>query len=596
MARIGKFILWSFAALGALLVVSVVGLAIVIGMAEDESGLPEKFVLMLDLNQGVVEKRSAVSLDVLEDDRSGLVLRDIVGGIGRAATDPRVRGLVLRLGNSGVSIAQAQEIRDAVAQFRKSGKVAFAHTESFANGAVEYYLAAAAGAVWLQPSGELPLTGLALEMPFFKDALEELDIEPLIGQRHEYKGAAESLTRASMSEPVRRSMKLLVDDWLAQIVDGLAADRKLAGGKVEALIDRGPYSASAAKREGLVDRLAYWTDLKKEMARRVVAEGGPEIETPRFIPLKRYRDDLPQVDKKAPKAALITAEGAIVMGRAGRFEHGIIAGDDLASVIAKAAADDGLKGLLIRIDSPGGVYTASDKVWQAIEAARKKGKKIVVSMGGSAASGGYFIAMAADRIVAQPGTVTGSIGVYGGKLNLKGFWRKLGVKWDEVHAGKHATMWSPNRGYPDGAEARVAQLLDEIYADFTAKAAKARGLSEAAMDKLARGRVWTGRQALAGKLIDRLGGLKTAEAELKNLLGLPAGRELQLLPMPAPKSRFELIAELLSGDAAAVELRLALGAALGGGWDRAASPVLRRLRDFVPPVGRLQMPPFRLKQ
>lgn len=599
MAKIGKILLWGFAVLGALVVVSVMAMTMVAGMSENRPELPETFVLTLDLNQGVVEKRRSVSLDVFEDERGGHVLGEIVSGLEQAGADSRVKGLILRLGDSGMSIAQIQELRDAILAFRKSGKFTIAFAESFgivSNATVEYFLASAAEAIWLQPSGELALTGLALEVPFFKSALDKLEIEPLIGQRHEYKGASESLTRSGMSEPVRRSMKSLVDDWYGQILDGIAAVRKMPAANLRALVDNGPYTAAAAKRAGLVDQTAYWTDVERDVARRLAVENDSDRKLGEFVSLKEFRDDREPAEAEGPKVAWVTAEGTILMGEAGRFERDIIAGGDFSELILELADDPEYKGILIRIDSPGGVYTAADGIWRAIGIVRDKGKKVVVSMGGAAASGGYFIAMAADRIVAQPGTVTGSIGVYGGKLNLEGFWEKLGVHWDEVHAGKHATMWSMNRGYPEGAEARVDRLLDEIYADFTAKAAKARGVSKEAMDKLARGRVWTGRQALAGKLVDRLGGLKTAEAELKQLLDVPADQELRLVPVPAPKSRLQLIAEFLSGDIEAKSFLAAWTSRLGRGWSRAAAPALRDLRSLVPPVGRLHMPAFRIKR
>ncbi|MDA0656155.1 MAG: signal peptide peptidase SppA [Proteobacteria bacterium] len=593
MRKIAKFLFWGFASIGIFVVLAIVGAIVIVAFGDSKSALPEKIVLALDLSAGVVEKAPDGPWNLLKRRGGGLVLRTVVDGLQRAGRDERVRGLVVRMGGGGISIAQTQEIRNAIAQFRKSGKFTVAFADTFGgaeNATAEYYLSAALEEVWLQPSGELALTGLSLEVPFFKDALEKLEIEAMIGKRHEFKGAPDSMLRSSMSAPVRRSLQGLVSGWLDQIVNGIAQDRKLSKQAVRALIDRGPFGATEAKTAKLIDRLAYWDELESDLKERTGEESIP------WVDISDYGVATKKGAPKGPHVAFIIAEGTIISGHGDGFDEKIIAGGDLADTIYGVADDKEIKGILLRIDSPGGVYTAADTVWRALEYAKKKGKKIVVSMGHAAASGGYFIAMAADRIVAQPGTVTGSIGVYGGKVNLQGFWRKLGVRWDEVHAGSQATMWSMNRGFPEEAQKRVDYLLDRIYADFTGKAAAARKLSADAMDSLARGRVWTGRQALQGKLIDRLGGIDIAIAELKILLGVPEDKSLRLVPTPPQKSRFELIEDFLSGDIRMTEWASVLSGQLQPAWRRAADPFMRDLAGFAPPVGRLQMPAFHLKR
>jgi protease-4 len=593
MRKIAKFLFWGFASIGILVVVVIIGAIMIAAYGDDKSALPEKIVLALDLNAGVVEKSPAGPWNLLKRRGDGLVLRTIVEGLQRAGSDERVQGLVVRMGGGGISIAQTQEIRNAITQFRKSGKFTIAFTDTFGgvgNATAKYYLSAALEEVWLQPSGELALTGLSLEVPFFKEALEKLEIEAMIGKRHEFKGAPDSMLRSSMSAPVRRSLQGLVSGWLEQIVNGIALDRKLSKQAVRALIDRGPFGAMEAKNAKLVDRLAYWDQLESDLKERTGEDSIP------WLDVSAYEEATKKDSSEGAPVALIVAEGTIISGHGDGFDEKIIAGDDLADTIYGVADDKEIKGILLRIDSPGGVYTAADTVWHALEYAKKKGKKIVVSMGHAAASGGYFIAMAADRIVAQPGTVTGSIGVYGGKLNLQGFWQKLGVRWDEVHAGSQATMWSMNRGFPEAAQKRVDHLLDRIYADFTAKASAARNLSAEAMDRLARGRIWTGRQALQGKLIDRLGGMETAIVELKSLLGVRQEKSLRLISTPPQKTRFELIEDLLSGDIRMTEWASVFTGQLQPAWRRAAGPLMRDLAGFAPPEGRLQMPAFHLKR
>jgi protease-4 len=591
MRRIGKFLLWSFAALGFLLVAAGVAAVIFSG----KQSLPDKMILSLDLTAGVVEKQKAAPFEILTGTAQPVSLRRLVEGLQAAAGDERVLGLVIRGGSGVGSMAQAQEVRDAIHAFRKSGKFAIVFADTFGiagNATVDYYLAAAADEVWLQPSGELALTGIGLEIPHARDALEKLDIEPLIGKRHEYKGAADSMLRETMSDPVRRSLKRLVDGWLADIVDGIAADRKLDRPAVRILIDRGPYVAKEAEAAKLIDRLAYWDELESELKKRTSLSQLP------WVALGEYGADLSKQKNKGRSVALITAVGTILTGTGDSFEDQVIAGDDLADTIYDAAENDTYEALLIRVDSPGGVYMAADTIWRAVEYARSKGKKVVVSMGEAAASGGYFIAMAADRIVAQPGTITGSIGVYGGKLDLSGFWRKLGIHWDEVHAGQQSTMWSMNRGYTDAARARVEKVLDAIYADFTAKAAKARKLNATEIDAAARGRIWSGRDALKAKLVDTLGGYPAALAELRKLLNLGEGERLTLIPVPPPRSKLELLGDLLAGQESFGDVfsGLFVSTKPESRLGRTVAPVLRALGDIAPPVGRLQMPPLRLKR
>lgn len=306
----------------------------------------------------------------------------------------------------------------------------------------------------------------------------------------------------------------------------------------------------------------------------------------------------PGQDEDALTVALIQGVGAIGVDEDGGGPFGDRGFDaaEIADILEDIADSDEVAGVILRVDSPGGAYVPADVVWRAMHRVREKGKPVIATMGDTAASGGYFVAMAADRIVAQPGTVTGSIGVYGGKLVTERFWEKLGITWDGVHAGEHATMWSMVRDFPPGAQAKFSQLFDFVYEDFTGKAAADRGLSADEIDRVARGRVWTGSDALEVGLVDALGGLDAAGREIRLALGLAPDAALNLRQFPPPKSRFELLTEWFTDGDPTARIR-AFPAA-----DEIARAVADRLRpilgDLSPLLerreGLLQLPPMKL--
>jgi protease-4 len=524
-------------------------------------------------------------------------LRGIVEALDKAAKDERVAGVSVRLGASGVALTQAQELREAVRRLRDSGKFAMVYANSFGllgNSTTEYYLASAFEEIWMQPSGNLHVIGLALEIPFVGETLEKVGVQPKISQRHEYKSAPETFNRRSMSGPARRNLQALVDRLFAQIVDGIANGRGLKAPAVRKLVDNSPYLAAEARDAKLVDKLDYWPAYAAAVKKR----GGQDS---KLVGLHTYsaEGDLP--NREGPTVALIHGLGPIVSGRPRSdplddepaFSAHIVAG-----AINKAVKDKAVKAILLRVDSPGGSYLASDTVWSALEEARRKGKPVIASMGRVAASGGYFVAMAADRIVAAPGTITGSIGVYGGKFVMRDLWKKFGVNWETVYAGENATMWSPMRDYPAGAARRMDQALDFIYADFTKKLAKARKFSETEVDATARGRVWSGEDALRVGLVDRLGGWAAAIATAKEAIGLKPEDSVSLKEFPRPRSPLERLFAVLDGNGVSlVSLVSALGLASWPGDGREPLDTLvRDLRFLRPPVGVLQMPPIRLSQ
>lgn len=581
MRRFGRILVGTLAVVG-LLTLTLAGL-IIWGLTHldraIEPPLPGRMVLALDLDAEFREAASADPLARLRGEKT-YVIRDVVQAIDRAATDERVTGLFATLGKTKLSMAGAQELRDAVARFRAGGKpaVVFADTMGeFGGGTVDYYLASSFGQVWLQPSGDVGLTGFKVESPFIKGALDHLGITTEFGARHEYKGAIEIFTRTELSEQHRESLGALLDAWMAQTVDGIAAARRLPAEKVRALAGNGPLLATEALSAGLVDKLGYRDD-----AWAAAAGNGAR---PKEVDIADYGHR--QDRAKGTRIAVIAGVGAIQRGDdGGAFEDKGFHSENVAKAFREAVDDAEVKAILFRVDSPGGSYVASDTVWHEVRRARAAGKPVVVSMGGAAASGGYFVSMGADRIVAHPGTITGSIGVFAGKFVLKDLWSKLGVRWDGVQRGDNAGIWSVNETFSPEAWERVNAMLDHVYADFTTKAAEGRGLSKEAMDSVARGRVWSGSDAHRLGLVDRLGGWAVAEEEVRGLLKLRPEDHLELVAFPKAKEPWEVVAKALGGGSNAAEMRALARVA------RVLEPVAERIEAVGGGAATLRLPPL----
>lgn len=552
----GRLVLFSLAGLG---LITALGTGAAIWIAKRHA-LPQpaadRIVLTADLNRGITEAPKVSGLTGMP--RGGAYpLRDLLDALEKAAGDAKVAALVVRLNGADLKMARVQELREAVEVFRRSGKPAVLFSESL-GGTEEVYLASAFGEVWLQPSGEVGLTGLSVESPFVRGALDELEIQAQFGARHEFKSAIESLTERGYTEGNRAILQRILDRWSEQVVGGIAAARGLPPQAVRALMDRGPLLPEEALAARLVDRLGYWDEV--QAAYGVLDDHGTDL-----VDLRSYVARGARPNDTGTKVALIYGVGTVQTEEAEFSPLGnetVMASDTIAKAIHDAVENDDVKAILLRIDSPGGSYVASDTMWRAVRQARAKGKPVVASMGHMAASGGYFVAMAADRLVADPGTITGSIGVFAGKLVLRDFWKKLGVTWDEVHVGDNALLNSPNAPFSASGWQALNKQLDRIYADFTAKAGEARRMDASAMDKVARGRIWSGIDAKEVGLVDAVGGFRTALAELRTLLALPPDAPLDLDLYPKPKG---VLAELLQAleddslplaDATAALLRL----------------------------------------
>ncbi|MFQ5775410.1 MAG: signal peptide peptidase SppA [Kiloniellaceae bacterium] len=574
-----KCLVGLFAAIGFVLIAGVAALAVLWDRIEPLRAtlepVPEAVVLTLDLTTGMIEVRPDNPLARASLGRVP-VLRETLEALEAAGADPQVRGLLVRVGRGRSGLARIQELRDAILDFRGGGKVAVAFAESFGeggDGTLHYYLASAFDRIWLQPSGGLDVTGFRLENPFVREALNEIGVQPRLDQRGEFKGAMNLFTDSALPEAQRRNLQRLVDSWLAQVARGVAEQRGLAEPVVRAAIDRAPYSAGEALDHGLVDRVGYWDEAKAD-ALAAAGLDAAEDGVP-FLPLADYDARRERPEPEGPAIALIHGLGPVVLDRSENdplFGTLIMGADTVAQALRDAMDDPEVRAVVFRVDSPGGSYVASDVIWREMRRARDKGLPVVVTMGDVAASGGYFVAAPARAIVAQPGTVTGSIGVVGGKMVMAGLWQRLGVAWDGVQAGERAAYWSANHDFSPAEWAKLQDSLDRIYADFTRKVAEGRDLPLDKVLAAAEGRVWSGEDAQALGLVDALGGYRTAFALARKAAGVDPGQPVRIKVFPEERDPFEaLIEDALAGQ-------------LGGAAVRSLARALARVSRALAPV------------
>ena len=551
-----KCVVGVFATLGLLLVAGAVAAWLFFDQVEPlrakAKPLPDAMVLTFDPGQGLIEVRpdnplSRASLG------SAVVLRDALDALQAAAADPRVRGIFVRLGRGTPGLAVVQELRDAIDDFRASGKFAVAFAETFGeagNGTQNYYLASAFERIWLQPSGDVGLTGFSIESPFLRTVLEDIGIEPRVAQRGAYKGAIAFLTERELPAPQRENLQRLLDSSLEQITQDIAAVRGLGVAEVERLIDTAPHDAGTALDAKLIDRLGYLNDAEAD----VLAAGGlADTEADEtFISLAEFQRRREAPEAEGETIALVHGLGPVVLNSSDNdpvFGQLAMGADTVSDALRAAMEAPDIKAIVFRVDSPGGSYVASDTIWHEVRRAREMGLPVIVSMGGVAASGGYFVAAPAHAIVAQPGTITGSIGVVSGKLVTTKLWDRLGITWDGVKAGARADAWSPNREFTDAEWANFQASLDRIYADFTSKVAEGRDMPLESVLDIAEGRVWSGADALEIGLVDALGGYRTAFALAREAAGLDPEAPIQVRVFPESRDPFQAFIEDALGDA-----------------------------------------------
>jgi protease-4 len=525
------------AILGALWLITMV---IMIGFVIGSKGkVPDRTILEADFESALPENvPDSPTAKLMNGERT--TLRDVIDAIDRGATDDRVVGMVAKIGAPPLGMAKVQEIREAVGRFRAHKKFAIAYAETFGefgpgNGA--YYLATSFDQIYLQPSGDVGLTGLIMESPFVKGTLSKLGVSFHGDHRYEYKNALNFYTESKYTGPHKEAMTALMNSWFRQMKDGISQARHIAPEKFQSIVDAGPYLGKEAVDVKLVDGLAY----RDEVYAQARSKAGARAQ---FLYLNKYLDRAGRPHESGKKIALVFGVGGVTRGKS---DYDPVQGsqnmgsDTVAGAIRAAAADKDIKAILFRVDSPGGSYVASDTIWREVVNARKAGKPVIVSMGELAGSGGYFVAMAADKIVAQPGTITASIGVLGGKMVTSGLWDKVGLTWDEVHQGSNATMFTGAQDYTPAEWARFEAWLDRVYVDFTSKVAEGRKLPKEKVLQIAKGRIWSGQDAKNLGLVDELGGYDTALNLAKKAAGISDGEDVRLIEYPRAKTLLQTL-------------------------------------------------------
>lgn len=463
-------------------------------------------------------------------------LLSIVGGIQRAKQDGRIKALLLIVQDPQMGYAKTEELRDALKDFRSSGKPVYVYMERGSD--IDYYLATAADKIYLSPTGDLDVKGLAASATFLKGFFEKLKIEPNFERHGKYKSFADTYTRSDMSEEHREQVSVLLDDLYSRYVASIAEARKLDVERVKQLIDAGPYSSALkAVDTGLIDGGLYLDEVRERVRSDL------KLEEYKPVHGKKYAASRPGFNLSAQKIAVVYATGAIAPGRSGSspFTGSVLGSETIAAAIKAAREDEDVKAVILRVDSPGGSALASDLIWREVVLTKQK-KPVVASMSDVAASGGYYIAMAANKIVAQPGTITGSIGVVSGKLDISGLYREhLGINVEIIKRGENADYYSEQRSFTEEQRAKFHQDVMDFYYTFVKKAAEGRQKSPEEIDRVAQGRVWTGVRAKEIGLVDELGGMDKAVELARQLSNLGADTQVQLEEYPKIPTLFEAI-------------------------------------------------------
>lgn len=540
MSKTSKILLIVGGLLFVCLLVGIIAFAIYAGTMGRPS-VPENSVLVLnvsgDLPDYVAEEPMAKAVGISQAQSfTGLLTQ-----LRKAKVDNRIGGVLLDINFPSIGWGKADELRDAIADLRTSGKPVYAYLEIGSNR--EYYIATAAEKIYIAPPGDLYVNGFAAEAMFYRGSLDKLGIEADVIQiGPKYKNAPDQYTRKEMSDGQREVINAVIDEYFSRFANAIATSRQKDLADVTALIDTAPFTATQAKSVGLVDDTLYREQVDEVFKKRLGYKDDVKLRT---IGGGTYRD-VPSDSlglNNGDNVAVIFTSGTINVGKSssGPLSGNMVGSDTIVKAVNDAAADTTVKAIILRIDSPGGSALASDLMWYALENAKAK-KPVVVSMSDVAASGGYYIACNANKIVAEPASITGSIGVFMGKPVVKGFYDWLGVTNEYVMRGKNAGIFRETEKWTPEERAKMVEQTNSIYFDnFVPKVAKGRNMTNEQADSLGQGRVWTGTQAKERGLIDEFGGIEKAIEIAKQLAELPADKDVRRIVFPAPRPFLETI-------------------------------------------------------
>lgn len=593
-----KVLIRIFAGIGFVFVLGVI-LGIVsffniVDRIEKPRPLPDQAYLHLDLSGELDSGPPPDPISRLVSRRNRI--EDLTLTLERAQKDDRIKGLAVDLGPISMSMAEAQELRAAVSRFREAGKFAVLHADTFGEltGAdAPFVFASAFEEIWLQPGGYIGLSGFAAQPVFLADALAEIGVDAQYLTREEYKTAAETFTNSTISPANREMLESLLGDLQDQVSSTISSARAIDPGTLEQAIARAPLMAREALDIGLIDAIGYADELFAEVEGR--APEAERVSMSRYGATKRG-SPLPQIGggakgSEADSIAVVYGSGAITRGsgEASPFESGAtFAADTIAEALIEAARAPGTRAIIFRVESPGGSAIASDTVLRAVKRAQTEYETpIVVSMGSVAASGGYWVSMGADRIIAQPGTLTGSIGVVAGKFVIADLLEDLKINTATIETAPNASAASPFSAFSDAQKQRLNAIMDDIYNRFVDGVAAGRDMPRQRVEAIAGGRVWTGRQAFNQGLVDALGGLREARRAAKELAGIAAEQTVPLRVFPRRKPPLAQLQELLATGGATVQRQEALTerlqallAVAGPYLERAAAPQTARMPDL----------------
>ena len=531
-----------FTLLGAAMFFSVAGFVLLYLLVGREPAVPPNATLVLRVGGNLAEIAPGDVVGYLRGVRTPTV-RTLVDDLRKAKVDPRIKAVLLKpTGFESPFWGKVQELRDALIDFKSSGKPLYAYLEY--GGDREYYLATAADKIFLMPSASLDVTGVATYEVFLRGTLDKVGVVPDLHHIGDYKTAVNTFTEKGYTRAHKEMDASLNRDLYEQVVHGIADGRKKTDAELRTLIDAGPFLPEDALRAGLVDDVAYEDQVNDKMrgdARAKTIDGD-----------EYARVGLSSLGlNKGPRIGVIFASGTITGGKSGwdPMNGAVVGADTLIEYIRQARRDTSLRAIVLRIDSPGGSATASDAVWRELMIARdeRADRPLVASMSDLAASGGYYIAMPAQVIVAEPSTLTGSIGIFGGKMVTGGLYEKLGARIDSTSIGRHAEINSPARPFNAEELAKLQEQLQAFYDQFVEKAAASRHSTPEKIDQLAQGRVWTGRQAKQNGLVDELGGLDRAVSIAKQRAKIAADAEVELVVYPPRKSFYEIVSDEFGG-------------------------------------------------